>query len=72
MKMVVIQSVYETVKKRGKVNKTKKKKEQPCESGEGKHGGEEERNRRRERGEEEEEKPQGRLSLFVFPLPSTG
>lgn len=29
-------------------------------------------NRRREQGVEEEEKPQGRLSLFVFPLPSTG
>lgn len=39
-----------------------------------KRGSRKERNRReRERGEEEEvEKPQGRLSLFVFPLPSTG
>lgn len=51
--------------------KTKEKRGQPCESEE---GIEEERNRReRERGEEEEEeKPQGRLSLFVFPLPSAG
>ncbi len=38
-----------------------------------KYGIEEEINRRkRRRRKEEEEKPQGRLSLFVFPLPSTG
>ena len=52
-----------------KVNKMKQR-EQPCESEEGKYGIEEQKEKEEE--EEEEEKPQGRLSLFVFPLPSTG